>query len=120
MWAKIKGEILGESDSDDSDDDDEDGDEDSDDDDAPAAASGQAQPQMTQQVGCLFRALQREFCFVVLTPLCSDAFLPASAITPLHLSIRFCHELLRSFATNTPAVHPPSKQHRNARMERER
>lgn len=45
MWAKIKAEILGESDSDDEDDDDEDDDEEDD-----GAAQGQPQSQMTQQV----------------------------------------------------------------------
>lgn len=48
MWAKIKAEILGESDSDDEDDDDDDEDDDEEDD---AAAQGQPQSQMTQQVG---------------------------------------------------------------------
>lgn len=48
MWAKIKAEILGESDSDDDDDDDDDDDNDSEDDEAAAAPPQQSQ--MTQQV----------------------------------------------------------------------
>lgn len=47
MWAKIKAEILGESDSDEEEDDDEEGD-DSDEEGAPA--QGQAPSQMTQEV----------------------------------------------------------------------
>lgn len=47
MWAKIKAEILGESDSDEEEDDDEEGD-DSDEEEAPA--QGQAPSQMTQEV----------------------------------------------------------------------
>lgn len=47
MWAKIKAEILGESDSDD---DDDDGDDDDSDDDEGAAPGQPQQSQMTQQV----------------------------------------------------------------------
>lgn len=65
MWAKIKGEILGESDSDEDSDDDDDDEDDSEDDEAAAASGQPQQSQMTQQVrdpclsACLPPSVQR-------------------------------------------------------------
>ena len=57
MWAKIKGEILGESDSDEDSDDDDDDDDDSEDDEAATASGQPQQSQMTQQVTLALPAL---------------------------------------------------------------